>query len=577
MDILGIVVLVVSFVVFLVIGVPIAFSIGLAGILTMLVSIDAMPAFTTYAQRMATGLDSFALLAIPFFILAGNIMNSGGIAIRLINFARVMVGRFPGGLAFVNILANMLFGAISGSAAASASAIGTIMDPEMEKEGYDKPFSASVNITSATTGLSIPPSNVLIVYSLASGGASIAALFIAGYLPGILTGLSLMFVAALFAIKKKYAVSKDHTVADIVIALSTLLITVAFAYIFFSSSFHWSFLIIFWLWIRTILSATYKGLEKFHWDIPILTIIGVVGVILHLNTFPLWAGSIILMGIIAFFTRSKGFLGIFIQSAVFAVGINIFDPNHIVTTSLLGMITILGIVLHFTSKTDNFESYFKGTHKLFDAIPSLLLLVVVIGGIIAGIFTATEASAVAVLYALVLAFIYKEVKVKDLPTILIRSVRTTSIVLLLVATSIGLSWIMSYENIPQNVSNGLLSISDNPFVILLMINIILLIVGTFMDMTPAVLIFTPIFLPIVSTQLGIDPVHFGIIMVLNLSVGICTPPVGSVLFIGCSVANVPIAKVIRPLLPFFLAMIISLLLVTYVPQISMWLPTILGY
>nr|MDA3928860.1 TRAP transporter large permease [Prolixibacteraceae bacterium] len=213
---------------------------------------------------------------------------------------------------------------------------------------------------------------------------------------------------------------------------------------------------------------------------------------------------------------------------------------------------------------------------LWDAIPSLMLLVIVIGGIVGGFFTATEASAVAVLYAFVLSLIYGEITTKDIPRIMLESVKTTSIVMLLVATCIGLSWIMAYENIPQNVSNALLGISDNKIVILLLINLILLVVGIFMDMTPAVLIFTPIFLPIV-TGLGLDPVHFGIIMVLNLSVGLCTPPVGSVLFIGCSVANVKIDKVIKPLLPMFIVMIISLLLVTYVPQISMWLPTLFGF
>jgi tripartite ATP-independent transporter DctM subunit len=200
------------------------------------------------------------------------------------------------------------------------------------------------------------------------------------------------------------------------------------------------------------------------------------------------------------------------------------------------------------------------------------MLIIVIGGIVAGYFTATEASAIAVLYALILALIYREITIKDLPSIILRSVRTTAIVLLLVGTSIGLSWIMSYENIPQNVSNGMLNISDNPFVILLIINLILLVVGVFMDMTPAVLIFTPIFLPVVVTQLGMDPIHFGIIMVLNLSIGLCTPPVGSVLFIGCTVANIKIEKVVKPLLPMFAAMIIVLLLVTYLPQLSLWLP-----
>lgn len=432
MDITGILVLVISFFLLLGIGVPVAFSIGISGILTMLVSIDSLPAFTTYAMTMASGLDSFTLLAIPFFVLAGNIMNSGGIAVRLVNFAKVLVGRLPGGLAFVNVMANMLFGSISGSAAASASAIGSIMGPEMKKAGYDENFSAAVNISSATTGLSIPPSNVLIVYSLASGGVSISALFLAGYLPGILTGIAIMIVGGIFAYRKKYPVGER---------------------------------------------------------VPFLT------------------------------------------------GIRLF----------------------------------------LDAIPSLLLLVIVIGGIIAGVFTATEASAIAVVYALLLSFIYKEIKIKDLSGLLLNSVKTTAIVLILVATCTGLSWIMSYENIPQTVSAGMLGLSNNPIVILLIINALLLIVGMFMDMTPAILIFTPIFLPIVTTQLGMDPIHFGIMMVLNLCVGLCTPPVGSVLFIGCSVAKVKIENVIKPLFPMFIGMLIVLLLVTYIPQISLIVPRMFGF
>lgn len=432
LDILGIVVLVASFIFFLTIGVPVAFSIGLSALTTMLVSFDALPAFATMAQRMATGLESFSLLAIPFFILAGQLMNSGGIAIRLIEFAKVLVGRFPGGLAFVNVMANMLFGAISGSAGASASAIGSIMGPQMKKEGYEDNFSVAINVTSATTGLAIPPSNILIVYSLASGGVSIAALFMAGYIPGILTGLALMLVGGIYAYRKKYPVGEAIGFKD--------------------------------------------GLKKF-----------------------------------------------------------------------------------------------------ISAIPSLLMLVVVIGGIIAGIFTATEASAIAVVYCLILAFLYKEVRIKDLPDILIKTVKTTSIVMLLIATSIGLSWVMSFENIPQTVSNGLLSLSSNPFIILLMINLILLFVGIFMDMTPAVLIFTPIFLPIVTTQLGMDPIHFGIIMILNLNIGLCTPPVGSVLFIGCSVANMKIQDVVKPLIPFFIAMIAVLIIITLFPSITMFVPRLFGF
>ena len=431
MDLIGIIVLVVSFFFLLIVGVPIAYSIGVAGVLTMLVHIDSLPALTTYALRMASGLDSFALLAIPFFILAGNIMNSGGIALRLIDFAKVLVGRLPGGLAVVNVVANMLFGAISGSAAAAASAIGSIMTPEMRKAGYDPNFSAAVNISSATTGMTIPPSNVLIVYSLASGGVSVSALFMAGYLPGILTGIAIMIVAAYFAAKAGYTVGERVTLR-------------------------------------------------------------------------------------------------------------------------------------------------QGIRCFLRAIPSLMLLVIVIGGILAGWFTATEASAIAVLYALLLSFFYKELTWKELPGVLLRSAKTTAIVLLLVATCTGLSWIMSYENIPQTVSRLLLAISDNPVVILLLINMILLLVGVFMDMTPAVLIFTPIFLPIAVQQLGMDPVHFGIMMVLNLCGGLCSPPVGSVLFFGCSVAGVRIDQVIRPLIPLFAAMVFVLLLVTYLPGLSLWIPSLFG-
>lgn len=431
MDIVGILILVVSFFLLLALGVPVAYGIGVAGVLTMLAHIDSLPALTTYALRMASGLDSFSLLAIPFFVLAGNIMNSGGIALRLIDFAKVLVGRLPGGLAVVNVMANMLFGAISGSAAAAASAIGSVMTPEMRKAGYDPRFSAAVNIASSTTGMTIPPSNIMIVYSLASGGVSVSSLFMAGYLPGILTGVALMLVAALFAARKGYPV-----------------------------------------------------------------------------------GEAVPLG--------------------------------------------------------------EAARKFLRAVPSLMLLVVVIGGILKGWFTATEASAVAVLYALVLAFIYKELTWRKLPGILLQSAKTTAVVLLLVATCTGLSWIMSYENIPQTVSAALLSVSDNPFVILILINLILLFVGMFMDMTPAVLIFTPIFLPIATAQLGMDPVHFGIMMVLNLCVGLCTPPVGSVLFIGCSVAGVRIDEAIRPLLPMFVAMVVVLFLVAFIPELSLLVPRLFG-
>ncbi|MEC3905511.1 TRAP transporter large permease subunit [Tamlana sp. 2201CG12-4] len=426
MEYLPVIILVLSFVSLLLIGVPVAWSIAISSLLTMLASISALPALTTVSQRIATGLDSFALLAIPFFVLSGQLMNKGGIAHRLIAFAKTLVGALPGGLALINIVSAMLMGAIAGSAMASASAMGSILGPEMEKEGYSKEFGAAVNITSSTTGLIIPPSNVLIVYSLASGGVSIAALFLAGYIPGIITGLFLMLVAMFWAKKKKYKVGKPSALKEV---------------------------------FKTFIAA----------------------------------------------------------------------------------------------------------------FPSLMLLVVVIGGIVVGIFTATEASAIAVLYTLILAFYYKEITVKDIPQILLDSCGTTAVVMLLIGASMSMSWVMSYENIPQDISNVLLGISDNPIIILLIINLLLLCVGVFMDMTPAVLIFTPIFLPII-TKLGMDPVQFGIVMVLNLCIGLCTPPVGSVLFVGVGIANTTIEKVVKPLLPLFLAMIVSLFLVTYFPQLSLWLP-----
>jgi tripartite ATP-independent transporter DctM subunit len=413
--------------------VPIAFAIGLAAVAGLVVSLDVTAASTVIAQRMASGIDSFALLAIPFFILSGQLMNRGGIARRLIDFAKVVVGRLPGGLAYVNVLANMLFGSISGSAVAAAAAIGGFMNPLMKREGYDREYSAAVNISSATTGLLIPPSNIMIVYSLASGGVSIAALFIAGYVPGILLGLSLMVVAAVLA-------------------------------------------------------------------------------------------------------KRRGYTG---GSAAVKVG-------------------------------DAVQSFFA-------AVPSLLLIVIVMGGIILGWFTPTEASAIAVGYTFVLSVIvYREITWGDLPRLFTDAATTTAIVLLLVGTSMGMSWVMSSANIPQAISEAMLALTDNKILLLILINILLLVVGTFMDMTPAVLIFTPILLPVV-TKFGMDPLHFGILLIFNLCIGLTTPPVGSILFVGCGVGQTTIARVWRSLIPFFVAMVVVLLLVTYWPAVSLALPRALGF
>jgi tripartite ATP-independent transporter DctM subunit len=419
------------FFVLLLLNVPISFCIGLATLCTMLLSMDLLPAVTTLAQRMAGGLNSFALLAIPFFVLSGLLMGRGGIAKRLIEAAMALVGSLPGGLALVNVLSCMLFGAISGSAVAATSAIGSFMVPEMKKQGYDVNYSAAVTAAAATTGMLIPPSNIMIVYAIASGGVSIAALFVAGYLPGILLGLGLMVVCAGYAKMKGYPLAA-----------------------------------------RLPLSLTFK--------------------------------------------------------------------------------------------------------KMAAAIPSLLMIILVIGGIISGAFTATEAGAIAVVYSFVLAVcVYREVKVKELPAILLKSAETTAIVMALIATSAAMSWILSYENIPQTVSQGLLTLSENPLLILLLINIILLIVGAFMDMTPAVLIFTPIFLP-VAVELGMSPLHFGIMMILNLSIGLVSPPVGSVLFVACAVAKTKLESLIKPLLPMYAAMFVVLMMVTYIPAISEFLPNLFG-
>lgn len=422
-----------TFFIFLGLGVPISFGIAISSLLTVMLSLPFDAAIAVISQKLASGLDSFSLLAIPFFILAGNIMNQGGIALRLIEFAKVLGGQLPGSLAHVNVLANMMFGAISGSAVASAAAVGGTMSPLQKKEGYDPAYSAAVNITSCPTGLLIPPSNTFIVYSLISGGTSIGALFLAGYIPGLIMGLGLMIVAAIIARKRNYPVSEKPS-------------------------------------RRVVLQKT------------------------------------------------------------------------------------------------------------LDALPSLGLIIIIMGGIIGGIFTATEASAIAVVYTLLLAMVfYREVRLKQLPSIILESVVTTSIVLLLIGASMGMSWAMANADIPYMISDALMNVSENPMVVILIINLILLIVGVFMDMTPALLIFTPIFLPI-AMDLGMDPVHFGIMMTFNLCIGICTPPVGSALFIGCSVAKVKIDKVIKPLLPFYAVLVLALMLVTYVPQISLALPqALLGY
>ncbi|QDI92879.1 TRAP transporter large permease [Salicibibacter halophilus] len=410
----------------LVFGVPVGLAVLVSAIITMLLILPFDMTMFTTAQQLAVGVDNFTILAIPLFILAGIIMNNGGIAFRLINFAKVLVGRIPGSLAHTNVVGNMLFGSISGSSVASAAAIGRVMIPMQVNQKYSRNYGAATNIASAPVGLLLPPSPLLIVYSLVSGGTSIAALFIAGYIPGILWGLGVIIMAYFIAKRRQYPVS-----------------------------------------------------ETISW-------------------------------------KDKGYI-------------------------------------------------------ILSALPSLLLIVIVMGGIIAGFFTATEAAAVAVLYATILTVLYKSLTLKDIPEILRETISITGMILFLITASAMFSFVMSYTGIPEGISSSLLSITDNMIILLLLINLILLVIGTFMDITPAVLIFTPILFPI-AMDLGIDPVHFGIIVTFNLCIGNITPPIGTVLFVGTRVANARFEGVIKALVPYFIMLVVILLVITFVPQLSLYLP-----
>ena len=418
------------FAILLILGCPISVSIAISSIATTLVNLPWDQTSFIVMQKMNSGVESFSLLAVPLFILAGNIMNNGGIARRLIRFAQLLSGRIPGSLPHTNVLANMFFGALSGSAVAAASAIGGIMAPMEEEEGYDPAFSTCVNIASAPTGLLIPPTSAFIVYSTVAGGVSVSALFMAGYIPGILMGLSTMAIAYCYAKKHNYPVCPKVSASEAV------------------------------------------------------------------------------------------------------------------------RITL-------------------------DAIPSLLLIVIVIGGIVGGIFTATEGAGICVLYCLILSLFYRSLTWKSFMKILLNSAATSGIILFLISASSAMSWVMAYTGIPAAISNAIMSLSTNKYVILLLMNLVLLVVGMFLDITPACLIFTPIFLPIVQS-LGMDLVQFGVVLTFNMCMGTMTPPVGSVLFVSCGISKVPIERVVKPLLPYVGALLIVLFLVTYVPAISLTLPRLMG-
>lgn len=415
----------------LALGVPIAYSIGISSLVAILQVIPLDVAVVTGAQRTFVGMGKFSLTAIPFFILAGNLMNQGGIAKRLVDFVMALLGKLPGALLVTNAGANALFGAISGSASAAAAAVGSMVKGGEEEQGYDKALCAATNGASAPSGLLIPPSNALITYSLASGGTSVAALFMAGYIPGILWTICCIIVGIFLAKKMGYKGSKGR--------------------------YDWKN-----LWV-----CTYK------------------------------------------------------------------------------------------------------------AIPALSLIVVVIGGIVGGIFTATEGAAIAVVYALILGILYKNITLKSFWEIVVDSAKMSGMVVFLIGVSNILGWVMAFTQIPQAVSAALLGLTNNKYLILLIMNLILLIAGTFMDVTPAILIFTPLFLPIVQT-FGMHPVHFGLILVYNLCIGNITPPVGNTLFVAIKVGDTSLQKTMPYMLWYYLAILAGLVLVTYLPVISTGLPALMG-
>lgn len=415
----------------LVIGVPISYSIGISALAAIIQTVPLDVSVLTAAQRTFVGMSNFALTAIPFFILAGNLMNQGGIARRLVNFVLTILGKLPGALLVTNVGTNALFGAISGSASAAAAAVGSMVEEGEEKLGYDKAVCAAANGASAPSGLLIPPSNALITYSLASGGTSVAALFLAGYIPGLIWAFGCVVVAIILAKKLGY----------------------------------------------------HGEPGKFSWKV-------------------------------------------------------------------LGKATL-------------------------EAIPSLSLIVVVIGGIIAGIFTATEGAAISVVYALILSICYRSIDLKTFWKIVVDSAKTSGMIVFLIGVSNILGWVMAFTMIPQAISSALLGITDNPIIILLIMNLILLIAGTFMDVTPAILIFTPLFLPIVKT-FGMSPVQFGLILVYNLCIGNITPPVGNTLFVAIKVGKTSLAKVMPHMLAFYVAILIGLLLITYIPFLTTGLPAMAG-
>lgn len=417
-----------TFVVLLLLRVPITFTLAAASIVT---GVYLRLPLMAIVQTMVQGVRSFSLLAIPFFILAGEMMSRGGISRRLIDLSNVLVGRVRGGLAQVNVLASMFFGGISGSAVADVSSIGTIMIPVMTKKGYDPDYSVAVTVTSACQGIIIPPSHNMIIYSLAAGGVSVGRLFLGGFVPGVLLGLALMVISYIIAVKRNYPKEQRYSLKE-------------------------------------------------------------------------------------------------------------------------------------------------ALQIMKDAFLGLMTAVIIIGGVITGVFTATESAAVATVYAFIITFfVYREISLKALPEILFNSLKTLAMVMSLIAAASAFGYLLAFLRIPAMATQALLTITSNRVALLLLINVLLLLLGMIMDMAPLILITTPILYPVVVNVLGMHPVHFGIVLMLNLGIGLATPPVGSALFVGCAIGKISIEDATRAMLPFYATMIIVLLVVTFIPEIVMFVPNLI--
>jgi len=417
-----------SFALFLILRISITFSLVASSILTALyLKIPLM----AIVQRMVQGVNVFSLLAIPFFILAGELMGAGGISRRLIEFSNLLIGRVRGGLALVNVLASMFFGGISGSAVADVSSIGTILIPMMKDKGYDADYSVAVTVTSACQGIIIPPSHNMVIYSLAAGGVSVGRLFLGGFIPGVMLGLALMVISYIIAVKRNYPKERKYSLKE------ALIITK-------------------------------------------------------------------------------------------------------------------------------------------DALYGMMTAIIIMGGVISGVFTATESAAIACVYAFIITFfVYKEIPLRRMGLILLNCLKTLAMVMSLIAAASAFGWLLAFLKIPAMATQALLGITQNRIALLLLINLLLLGLGCIMDMAPLILITTPILYPVVVKALGMSPIQFGIMLMLNLGIGLCTPPVGSALFVGCAVGKISIEEATKAMLPFYITMIVVLLLITFVPEFSLFIPNMI--